>query len=173
MRRQKCNIVFLTAAMLVAATALWGLLRPEQLEAAAGALFGAITGGFGWFYPLAMTLFTAFAVWIGFFSKYKHMRLGPDDSRPEYSNTAWFAMLFSAGMGVGLVFWSVAEPLQFYVEPLGAEGGRQRQRNLPLPRPFSTGGSTPGPTTPSWPWPWPICSTERASPPSSALFLSP
>ena len=129
--------------MLVAATALWGLLRPEQLEAAAGALFGAITGGFGWFYPLAMTLFTAFAVWIGFFSKYKHMRLGPDDSRPEYSNTAWFAMLFSAGMGVGLVFWSVAEPLQFYVEPLGAEGGTAAAKEFAFAKAFLHWGIHP------------------------------
>ena len=143
MRKQKINIVFLTAAALVAATALWGLLRPEQLEAAGTALFQGITGGFGWFYPLAMTIFTGFAVWIGFFSKYKHMRLGPDDSRPEYSNAAWFAMLFSAGMGVGLVFWSVAEPLQFYVEPLGAEGGTAAAEEFAFAKAFLHWGIHP------------------------------
>ena len=143
MRRQKVNIVFLTAAALVAVTALWGLLRPKQLEAAAGILFQGITGGFGWFYPLAMTLFTGFAVWIGFFGKYKHMRLGPDDSRPEYSNTAWFAMLFSAGMSVGLVFWSVAEPLQFYVEPLGAEGGTAAAEEFAFAKAFLHWGIHP------------------------------
>ena len=143
MRREKVNMVFLTAAALVAVTALWGLLRPEQLAAAAGVLFQGITGGFGWFYPLAMTLFTGFAVWIGFFSKYKHMRLGPDDSRPEYSNTAWFAMLFSAGMGVGLVFWSVAEPLQFYVEPLGAERGTAAAEEFAFAKAFLHWGIHP------------------------------
>lgn len=143
MRKQKVNIVFLTAAALVAATALWGLLRPEQLEAAGTALFQGITGGFGWFYPLAMTVFTGFAVWIGFFSKYKHMRLGPDDSRPEYSNAAWFAMLFSAGMGVGLVFWSVAEPLQFYAEPLGAEGGTAAAEEFAFAKAFLHWGIHP------------------------------
>lgn len=143
MRREKVNMVFLTAAALVAVTALWGLLRPEQLEATAGVLFQGITGGFGWFCPLAKTLFTGFAVWIGFFSKYKHMRLGPDDSRPEYSNTAWFAMLFSAGMGVGLVFWSVAEPLQFYVEPLGAEGGTAAAEEFAFAKAFLHWGIHP------------------------------
>ena len=71
------------------------------------------------------------------------MRLGPDDSRPEYSNTAWFAMLFSAGMGVGLVFWSVAEPLQFYVEPLGAEGGTAAAEEFAFAKAFLHWGIHP------------------------------
>lgn len=117
--RKKANGVFLTAAGLVFAAALAGLLAPEGFASAMGAVYGALTGGFGWLYPVTMTAFVAFSIWIGFFSRYRDLRLGPDDSRPAYSNKAWFAMLFSAGMGVGLVFWCVAEPLNFFAEPIG------------------------------------------------------
>ena len=49
--------------------------------------------------------------------KYGKIRLGSDDSRPEYSNITWFGLLFGCGMGVGLVFWGVAEPLTYYLNP--------------------------------------------------------
>jgi glycine betaine transporter len=120
---QKPNVVFAAAAALVLVAAVFGLVAPGTFAAVANAAFSGITNGFGWLYPLAMTLFVVFSIWVGFFSKYKNMRLGPDDSRPEHSTGAWFAMLFSAGMGVGLVFWGVAEPLGFFVNPLGAEPG--------------------------------------------------
>lgn len=123
MKHTKNNLAFVIAVVLVLAISLWGFFLPEQFAAVAGTVFSVLTGNFGWFYTLSMALFVGFAVWIGFFSKYKNMRLGPDDSRPEYSNTVWFAMLFSAGMGIGLVFWSVAEPLNFFAAPLGAEAG--------------------------------------------------
>ena len=71
---------------------------------------------FGWFYILSMTGFLAFAVWL-IFSPYGHLRLGADDSRPEFSTPSWFAMLFSAGMGIGLLFFGVAEPIQHYLRP--------------------------------------------------------
>ena len=51
------------------------------------------------------------------FSKYGNIKLGPDDSEPEFSDASWFAMLFGAGMGIGLVFWGVAEPLSHFVNP--------------------------------------------------------
>lgn len=123
MKNKRSNTVFLTAAGIVFALALWGLLSPGTFGSAANAVFSLFTRDFGWLYTLSMTIFVGFSVWIGFFSKYKDMRLGPDDSRPEYSNGKWFAMLFSSGMGIGLVFWSVAEPLTFFTDPLGAAPG--------------------------------------------------
>ena len=117
------NVVFIAAVVLVLAVAVFGLVAPAVFSSAAGSVFGALTSYFGWLYPLVMTLFVVFAVWVGFLSKYKNMRLGPDDSRPAYGMGAWLAMLFSAGMGVGLVFWGVAEPLGFFAHPLGAEAG--------------------------------------------------
>lgn len=123
MKKRTVNPVFLIAVGLVLSITLWGLLLPASFERVASAVFTVLTGNFGWLYTLSMTLFVGFSIWIGFFSKFKNMRLGPDDSRPEYSNFKWFAMLFSAGMGIGLVFWSVAEPLNFFAAPLGAEPG--------------------------------------------------
>ncbi len=70
---------------------------------------------------MTMTSFIIFAVWIAYFSKYKDMKLGPTDSKPEYSNISWFAMLFSAGMGIGLVFYGIYEPLYHYVNPVEVE----------------------------------------------------
>jgi choline/glycine/proline betaine transport protein len=55
------------------------------------------------------------------FSRFGHIRLGPDHSRPEYSYPSWFAMLFGAGMGIGVLFWSVAEPVSHYLAPARAQ----------------------------------------------------
>ena len=58
------------------------------------------------------------------FSKWGSVRLGKDGEKPEYSTISWFAMLFGTGMGIGLVFWSVAEPLSHYIAPMaGVEAG--------------------------------------------------
>lgn len=65
----------------------------------------------GWIYVLATVFFVGTAVFL-MLSKYGSIRLGPDDSRPEFSTLAWFAMLFTTGMGIGLVFWGVAEPIE-------------------------------------------------------------
>ena len=116
--KKTMNVVFVISLIIVLAISAWGIAHPASFGVAANGSMGFITNNFGWLYVLGMTLFVVFAVWIGFFSKYKNVRLGPADSTPEYSNFAWFGMLFSAGMGVGLVFWGVAEPLNYYVAPL-------------------------------------------------------
>jgi len=74
----------------------------------------------GWFYVLSTTFFlvTAFILMLSRFGK---IRLGPDDSRPEFGTVAWFAMLFTTGMGIGLVFWGVAEPITHLHNPRSAE----------------------------------------------------
>ncbi|MCU4481299.1 BCCT family transporter [Acinetobacter ursingii] len=66
-----------------------------------------------WFLLLLATSLLAFLVYLCM-SRYGHIRLGKDDEKPEYSNIAWISMLFSCGMGVGLLFWSVAEPITHY-----------------------------------------------------------
>lgn len=119
MKEKKGNIVFNVAVLLTLFICVWGIVFPKSFTYAANSSMEFLTTNFAWLYCLAMTLFVVFCIWIGFFSKYKNMRLGPDDSKPEYSNLAWFSMLFSAGMGVGLVFWGVAEPLNFFISPIG------------------------------------------------------
>src|SRR5690606_4747694 len=71
---------------------------------------------FGWFYVLAVVSFLVFVLWL-MFSAHGAVRLGKNDDRPDYGFTTWFAMLFSAGMGIGLIFYSVAEPMSHFADP--------------------------------------------------------
>lgn len=93
-----------------------GVLAPEALAATSTDLLAVTTEKFGWFYLLATFAFLVFSIFLAF-SKYGKLKLGADDDKPEYSNKSWFAMLFSAGMGIGLVFWGAAEPLSHYIDP--------------------------------------------------------
>lgn len=70
----------------------------------------------GWFFVMAVNIFVAVAIYLAF-SKFKNIRLGGKDAKPEFSTFAWFSMLFSAGMGIGLLFFSVAEPITHYANP--------------------------------------------------------
>ncbi|MFW1677806.1 BCCT family transporter [Pontibacter sp. JAM-7] len=76
----------------------------------------------GWFYILSVALFLLFVVILAF-SNYGHIKLGPDHSEPDYSHLSWFAMLFSAGMGIGLMFFGVAEPVMHTMSPPVGEAG--------------------------------------------------
>lgn len=111
------NPVFLTALVLCGVVAIWAIAFNPSFSAVSNAVFSFLTVNFGWLYLLAMLSFVIFAVVLAF-SKYGSIRLGPDDCRPEYSTVTWFAMLFACGMGVGLVFWGIAEPLSHYASPM-------------------------------------------------------
>lgn len=80
-----------------------------------------ITNGVGWWYVIAVNFFLFFSLYLAF-SKMGRIRLGRDDERPEFGMVTWFLMLFSAGMGIGLVFFGIAEPLSHYVLPPEAFG---------------------------------------------------
>jgi len=114
--KKNSNIVFYISLVVVLLICLWGIALPKNFEAVANTLFNFLTVKFGWFYLISMFFFVVFMLTIAF-SKFGKIRLGPDDSKPEYSNISWFSMLFSAGMGVGLVFWGVAEPLNHFIGP--------------------------------------------------------
>ncbi|MFC3230950.1 BCCT family transporter [Marinibaculum pumilum] len=119
MPRAKSNIsppVFYGSAGLILAFVIWGAAAPSSAEVVFGAVQGWIVDTFGWFYMLAVAVFVVFAIGLAL-SSHGRVRLGPDDSVPEYSYTAWFAMLFSAGMGIGLMFFGVAEPIMHYDSP--------------------------------------------------------
>lgn len=113
--------VFYISAALILSFALYGALFPKR----AGNLFDSlqqnIVRDFGWFYIAAVAIFLFFVIFL-MLSRYGDVRLGPDDSEPEYSHLSWFAMLFSAGMGIGLLFFGVAEPIQHYALPPVGEG---------------------------------------------------
>ncbi|MBX0356599.1 BCCT family transporter [Halobacillus sp. Nhm2S1] len=101
----------------------WGII-PEatlptwNLQNVTSNIQGFLTEKFGWFYLLSATGFLIFAIFL-VFSKYGKLKLGKPDDEPEYPYITWFAMLFSAGMGIGLVFWGSAEPLfHFHTPPI-------------------------------------------------------
>ena len=75
-----------------------------------------LTAKFGWFYVLSMTIIFFSVLYLAF-SRFGNIKLGPDHSVPEYSNISWFAMLFAAGMGIGLMFFGVSEPLMHFLSP--------------------------------------------------------
>ncbi|NLL36698.1 MAG: BCCT family transporter [Fretibacterium sp.] len=117
------NFVYLISIAITLAVVAWGYLAPESFGGFANALFGGLTKYFGWGYLLTMNFFVVFCITMAL-SRFRNVRLGNPEDRPEYGNASWFAMLFSAGMGVGLVFYGVAEPLiHFGNVPFGAEPG--------------------------------------------------
>lgn len=82
----------------------------------------AVTANMGWLFILSVNVFVVFCLYMAF-GKFSHIRLGGKDAKPEFSTSSWFAMLFSAGMGIGLLFWSIAEPINhFQTPPLGEPG---------------------------------------------------
>ncbi|MCA0983631.1 BCCT family transporter [Halobacillus yeomjeoni] len=100
---------------------LWGVIPKETLPTwnlsnITTIVQGFLTDKFGWFYLLSATGFLVFAIFL-IFSKYGKLKLGKPDDEPEYPYITWFAMLFSAGMGIGLVFWGAAEPLSHFHSP--------------------------------------------------------
>lgn len=109
-------MVFAISVAVVLLFVLWGVLSPQSLATGSANILAVTTEKFGWFYLLATFGFLVFAIYLAF-SKYGKIRLGADTDRPDYSNKSWFSMLFSAGMGIGLVFWGAAEPLSHFIKP--------------------------------------------------------
>jgi glycine betaine transporter len=116
--QHKSSKVFYISIAITLVIVAWGLLAQSNFEKVANAAFDFLVGNFGWFYLITMSLFVVYALGLAI-SRYGNVKLGKPDEDPKYSTISWFAMLFSAGMGVGLVFWGVAEPLSHFVNPLG------------------------------------------------------
>jgi glycine betaine transporter len=121
---QRLGVVFWVTVAIAAAFVLWGVLFTENFTSTLGSVVGWITDGLGWLYMLITTFFLVFVIYLAF-SRYGKIKLGQPDDEPEFGYFAWFAMLFQAGMGIGLVFWGVAEPVTHYnTPPLGLAEGR-------------------------------------------------
>jgi len=114
--------VFFSSAILILLFAVFGAAAPGTANSVFNAVQGWIVHTFGWFYILAVAIFIMFALALAL-SGYGRIKLGPDDSEPDYTNRSWFAMLFSAGMGIGLMFFGVAEPIMHFTSPPVGEGG--------------------------------------------------
>jgi len=114
--------VFFISAGLIAVFVAFGAIWPAVASASFTAVQQAIVEGFGWFYIAAVAGFLGFALFL-MLSRYGEVKLGPDDAEPDYTYVSWFAMLFSAGMGIGLMFFGVAEPIFHYTAPPVGQGG--------------------------------------------------
>lgn len=108
--------VFYTSAALILALVLFTVLLQEEAQSLFNHVQQWIITNASWFYVLAVALILISVVFLAV-SRYGDIKLGPDHSRPDYRNTTWFAMLFSAGMGIGLMFFGVAEPVMHFTTP--------------------------------------------------------
>ncbi len=114
-------VVFPVGAAIILIFVILGIAIPEQVGKSFNVIQNWITEKFSWLYILTMTGFVFFSVYL-IFSKFGHIKLGHDDETPDFNRITWFAMLFSAGMGIGLLFYSVAEPLMHFESPPTGEG---------------------------------------------------
>lgn len=108
--------VVVPALVVLGALLLLCGLDPERADQLFGRAQAWVVGHFDWFYTVAVMFFLVFLVLIAW-SRFGDIRLGPDDAKPEFSFASWTAMLFAAGMGIGLMYFSVGEPLQHYLNP--------------------------------------------------------
>jgi len=112
--------VFFTSSGIAILFVVLGAVFSEPMGRMFASVQDFIVGTFGWFYIVAAAFFLLFVLWL-LVSPYGRVRLGKDDEEPEYSYLTWFAMLFSAGMGIGLVFYGVAEPVLHFGNPPRSE----------------------------------------------------
>lgn len=114
--------VFIPSIIIIASLLAVCTFNPKAAEAFFAAGQSWITAHFSWFYVLAVATFLVVLITIAS-SRFGDIRLGPDDARPDFSFTSWLAMLFAAGMGIGLMYFGVGEPMMHFLSPPTAEAG--------------------------------------------------
>jgi choline/carnitine/betaine transport len=110
------RLVFGVSAALTLCFVLWGTLATGSLESTASRALGGLMDNAGWAFMLAATGFVVFALWLAM-SRYGRITLGQEGEEPEFRTVSWVAMMFSAGMGIGLMFYGVSEPLAHFTSP--------------------------------------------------------
>ncbi|HZJ81358.1 MAG TPA: BCCT family transporter [Guyparkeria sp.] len=108
--------VFYLSALIIAGVVTVAATNPADVERISKQVLDFTANTLGWTYLMATSGFVIFVLFLGV-SKFGNMRLGPEDEPPEFGFGSWLAMIFSGGMGVGLVFWGVAEPIMHFNEP--------------------------------------------------------
>jgi len=122
-------VVFFTSASLIIGFVIVSVFFNEMLGNIFNPLLNGISTNAGWFFTLAVNIILLFVLYL-MFSRYGDIRLGGDDAEPDFSTLSWFAMLFSAGMGIGLLFYGVAEPMfHFMVPPVPADSAAEAAQN--------------------------------------------
>lgn len=115
-KRINKHSVFILSVAIAIFLIIYGYICSDQLTDVSGKIMSWVSEKFGWLYVLFVSFLCLFIIWLAF-GKYGKVKLGKESDKPEYSNFHWYAMLFCGGTGIGLVFWSIAEPLSHYVNP--------------------------------------------------------
>ncbi|POX68063.1 choline transporter [Microbacterium sp. Ru50] len=118
--------MFWPAAVVIVGFSAFAIIFPTTAESFFGAIQTSIVDSFNWYYVLIAAFFVGFAIFVGF-SRFGDIKLGRDDDEPEFSTASWFSLLFAAGMGIGLVFYGVSEPLSHFVNPRPGVTGTEQQ----------------------------------------------
>ena len=114
--------VFVGASSIIIALLLYTAALPKQAQSLFTLIQASIIDNGSWFYVLSVAFIFFFVIFLGL-SRYGDIRLGPDHATPDYSLVSWLSMLFAAGMGIGLMFFGVAEPLMHFLSPPTAQTG--------------------------------------------------
>ena len=102
---------------MILAFSIWAMLMPDTAQSTMKAAVDWISVNLGWFYVVTVTVVIVFVLWVAL-SKEGSVRLGPDHSRPQYNLFTWVAMLFAAGVGIDMLFYSVTGPITQYLHPV-------------------------------------------------------
>lgn len=123
---KKVSSVFIYSAAIMVLLVIIGIIAPDKLETISGNMQSFISNSFGWYYLIIVTIFLVVCLYL-FITPAGRIKLGKQDEKPEFSRGTWIAMLFSAGMGIGLVFYGSAEPISHYAisSPTGETGTSQ------------------------------------------------
>ncbi len=125
------KVVFGVTAAIAVAFVAWGFLDTKGLGAASGGALDWTVLNMGWLFVVLASAFVAFVIWLAA-GRFGNIPLGADDEEPEFKTVSWVAMMFSAGMGIGLMFYGVTEPLSHYMTPppgTGEAGNPQAVQN--------------------------------------------
>lgn len=136
---------FLLPAILILIAVIVGIAAPKAFEKGANVALSFLTVDFGWLYAISTFVLLIFCLWAGF-SKYGNIKLGGKDAKPEMSFWAWFSIALTSGIAIGIVFWSVAEPLANFTNPpafTGIESGTPEAAEHALPYVFMHWGLHP------------------------------
>ncbi|WP_206075716.1 BCCT family transporter [Marinobacter sp. NP-4(2019)] len=118
-------VMAIGSGLLVLAFVLFTVVVPEYANSLYGNIKAFIATDLAWYYVAFMSLALMLSIWL-VFSRYGDIRLGKDDDRPEFSNFSWFSMLFGAGIGIGILFWSIAEPIYHFQGTPLIEAGQEK-----------------------------------------------
>ncbi|MDH2414717.1 BCCT family transporter [Nocardioides sp. CER19] len=110
------KVVFGVTALLAVAFLVWGFVSTGSLADASSSALSWVMGDAGWLFVLTASGFVVFVIWLAA-SRFGDIKLGRDDEEPEFRTSSWVAMMFSAGMGIGLMFYGVSEPVSHLVTP--------------------------------------------------------